>query len=262
MKKEDKHMDNLILTGWGWKEYAVSAAVTLRALNGQADVMGMSKRRLPEFLELEGHGWKHIYLIGLSLGGDEERLASALKFLKRTKVTWVSALPMSDEQERLIAPLLDVRKVDGELFNGSLVKAVGHVFNVDVADILPYTVEGGKVPKSVPQYHELICAAMYAYRNYRDEEPYAQAIRYLANGVREEAWSDKARKLVAHYRRYGNRELIGNSQQMKNLRERINFVAAKAGRARRRSPCRFTTVLPVGQIRSMPSTARALHRSF
>ena len=34
MKKEDKHMDNLILTGWGWKEYAVSAAVTLRALNG------------------------------------------------------------------------------------------------------------------------------------------------------------------------------------------------------------------------------------
>ena len=229
MKKEDKHMDNLILTGWGWKEYAVSAAVTLRALNGQADVMGMSKRRLPEFLELEGRGWKHIYLIGLSLGGDEERLAAALKSLRGTKVTWVSALPMSDEQERLIAPLLDVRKVDGELFNGSLVKAVGHVFDVDVTDVLPYAVEGvegGKVPKSVPQYHELICAAMYAYRNNRDEEPYAQAIRYLANGVREEAWSDKARKLVAHYRRYGNRELIGNSQQMKNLRERINFVAA------------------------------------
>ena len=48
----------LILSGWGWKEYAVSAAVALRALNGQADVMGMSKRRLPEFLELEGHKWK------------------------------------------------------------------------------------------------------------------------------------------------------------------------------------------------------------
>jgi hypothetical protein len=76
MKKECKHMDNLILTGWGWKEYAVSAAVALRALNGQADVMGMSKRRLPEFLELEGRAWKHIYLIGLSLGGDEERLAA------------------------------------------------------------------------------------------------------------------------------------------------------------------------------------------
>ncbi|MBQ4198924.1 MAG: hypothetical protein II649_03470, partial [Kiritimatiellae bacterium] len=145
MKK--MHEDNLILTGWGWKEYAVSAAVTLRALNGRADVMGMSKRRLPEFLEAEGRGWKHIYLIGLSLGGDEERLAAALKSMRGTMVTWVSALPMSDEQERLIAPLLDVRKVDGELFNGSLVKAVGHVFDVDVADVLPYAVEGGKVPK-------------------------------------------------------------------------------------------------------------------
>ena len=219
-------MDNLILTGWGWKEYAVSAAVTLRALNGQADVMGMSKRRLPEFLELEGRGWKHIYLIGLSLGGDEERLAAALKSLRGTKVTWVSALPMNELQERLVAPFLDVREVDGELFNGSLVKAVGHVFDVDVSEVLPYAIEGNKIPKSVPQYHELISAAMYAYRNYRNEKAYALAIRYLAAGVREEAWSDEARMLVKHYQRYGNRELIGNSSQMKNLRERINFVAA------------------------------------
>ena len=218
-------MDNLILTGWGWKEYAVSAAVALRALNGQADVMGMSKRRLPEFLELEGRAWKHIYLIGLSLGGDEERLAAALRSLRGTKVTWVSALPMSDEQERLIAPLLDVRKVDGELFNGSLVKAVGHFFGMDVSGFLPFAVEGCKIPKSVPQYHELISAAMYAYRNYRNEKAYALAIRYLATGVREEAWSEEAHRLVKHHRRYGSRELIGNSEQMQILRERINFVA-------------------------------------
>ena len=124
MKKEDKHMDNLILTGWGWKEYAVSAAVTLRALNGQADVMGMSKRRLPEFLELEGNKWRRIFLIGLSLGGDEARLADALKSLKKTKVTWISSLPMSESQERLLSPLMDVRKADGGLFDGSLVKGV------------------------------------------------------------------------------------------------------------------------------------------
>ena len=35
-------MDTLILTGWGWKEYAVAAAVALKALDGKADVMGMS----------------------------------------------------------------------------------------------------------------------------------------------------------------------------------------------------------------------------
>ena len=50
-------MDTLILTGWGWKEYAVAAAAALRALDGRADVLGMSKRRLPEFLETEGANW-------------------------------------------------------------------------------------------------------------------------------------------------------------------------------------------------------------
>lgn len=217
---------NLILTGWGWKEYAVSAAVALRAMNGQADVMGMSKRRLPEFLEAEGVAWKRIFLIGLSLGGDEARLAAALKSLKGTKVVWVSALPMSEEQERLIAPLLDVRRVDGKLFGGSLVKAVGHVFGVDVGRFLPFAVEDAKIPKSVPRYHELLSAAMYAYRNYRNEGAYAMAIRYLAAGICEEAWGEEAHRIVKHYQRYGNRELIGNSPQMISLRERINFVAA------------------------------------
>ena len=219
-------MDTLVLTGWGWKEYAVAAAVALKALGGKADVMGMSKRRLPEFLEHEGRNWKRIFLVGLSLGGDEARLAAALKVLKRTKVTWISSLPMSESQERLLAPLLDVRKADGGLFDGSLVRAVGDVFGVNVAPFLPFAVEGGKIPKSVPRYHELICAAMYAYRNYRDEKSYSMAIRYLAEGVREDAWSKDAVRIVEHWQRYGSRELIGNSPQMRELRERINSVAA------------------------------------
>ena len=40
-------MTTLILTGWGWKEYAVAAAVLLKALDGKAVVQGMSKRHLP-----------------------------------------------------------------------------------------------------------------------------------------------------------------------------------------------------------------------
>ena len=41
---------DLILTGWGYAEYVASAAVALRALDGRADVYGVSRRRLPEFL--------------------------------------------------------------------------------------------------------------------------------------------------------------------------------------------------------------------
>ena len=75
-------MKILVLTGWGWKEYAVAAAAALEALGGDADVMGMSKRRLPEFMEAEAGSWKRIVLVGLSLGGDEARLEKALKELK------------------------------------------------------------------------------------------------------------------------------------------------------------------------------------
>ena len=155
-------MDTLIITGWGWKEYAVAAAVAFKALGGHAEVMGMSKRRLPEFLEGEGRDWRKIYLLGMSLGGDEARLAAALKALKRTEVTWISALPMSDDQAKTLAPLLRVHQTKGDLFNGALVKAVGDFFKIEIKNFIPFALEGNKIPKSVPPYHELICAAMYA----------------------------------------------------------------------------------------------------
>ena len=42
-------MDNLIVTGWGWKDYAIAAAIALRHYN-KAHIIGMSTRKLPEFL--------------------------------------------------------------------------------------------------------------------------------------------------------------------------------------------------------------------
>ena len=220
-------MNTLILTGWGWKEYAVAAAAALRALEGKAEVLGMSKRRLPEFLETEGANWKRIYLIGLSLAGDEERLAAALKGLRRkTDVAWISALPMTESQTREIAPFLTAHVFSGGPFNGSLVKAVGSVFKTDVDDLLPFAFEGNKIPSTVPPYHELVAAAMHAYRTYQDATSYPTAVRYLALGVAEEAWSGEMKHLVEQYRRYGSRELVGRGPKMKELREEIAQVAA------------------------------------
>ena len=55
-------MKTLILTGWGWREYSVSAAVALKSVDGDADVIGMSRRRLPEFLESYSQKHKRIIL--------------------------------------------------------------------------------------------------------------------------------------------------------------------------------------------------------
>ena len=52
--------DNLILTGWGYVEYVAAAAAALKALGGDADVRGVSRRRLPELMEeLIASGMSH-----------------------------------------------------------------------------------------------------------------------------------------------------------------------------------------------------------
>ena len=185
-------MKTLILTGWGWKEYPVAAAVALRALGGAADVCGMSRRRLPEFLEGYEGPHRRIVLVGIGLGGDEARLARALAALKKrgVRVEWISALDLSPSQRELFASTLTVRL----LLDGTR--------------------------------QELVDAAMFAYRNYQDEQAYAKAIRYLAGGVAEGEWDDEARRVVAHYRRYGGRELVGKSEKMRTLQDRVNRIAS------------------------------------
>ena len=45
----------LILTGWKYSDYALAAALALRHF-GNAEILGMSRRRLPEYLEsVSGH---------------------------------------------------------------------------------------------------------------------------------------------------------------------------------------------------------------
>ena len=217
-------MKDLLLTGWGWKEYPVAAAVALKALNGRADVLGMSRRRLPEFLEAYEGKSKRIIIAGVGLSGDEPRLGAALAALKKkgVRVVWISAIDFTDSQRTEIAPHLEAKVSPDK----TLLEAVGLAFGADITSFAPYAVEGKKTSAEVRAWHELIDASMYAHRNYQDEKSYAKAIAYLANGVRETSWDAEARRVVAHYRRYGNRELVGSSELIKKLRERIERIAS------------------------------------
>ena len=218
-------MKTLILTGWGWTEYAVAAAVALRALKGEADVRGISRRRLPEFLYSEGGNWKRIYLVGIGLAGDETRLVEALKLHRKTEVVWISGIPMAESHQQLMGRLLKAEVHPSGLFNGALVKAVGKAFGVDVAHDLPFAEEKGRVSKTVAVYRELVAAAMYAHRTCQDDRAYETAIRYLAEGVPESAWSEEVRSVVDHYRAYGHRELVGSGEKMRELRSYIERIA-------------------------------------
>ena len=224
--------DSLILTGWGYAEYVASAAVALRALGGNADVLGVSRRRLPEYLtELtlvrDALRWKRIYILGVALSGDPDVLATALTKLKTrgVKVTWISAIAMPEQVAEVLEGKLDV-----EYREGSLLEAVGQAFGNDVLEFMPFT-SVGRSPRDrrattdVHAYFTLIDAAQFYYRNYQDEALYATAARYLANGIRPAAWEANVRRAVEHYDRYGGRELLGKSREIATLQERINRVA-------------------------------------
>ena len=213
-------MENLILTGWGWKDYACAAALALRHWK-KADVFGMSTRRLPEFLYYEAHGYKNIVILGVGLSGDPELLEKALKKLKAKSVcvSWISSIEVPESISAAIQSALDIF-VDGD----GITDAVSLCYNLPYDDIRPLTAEGYPGRKALP-YHQLIEAAMYSYRNYQDEKSYGDAIRHIANGDPESRWSESERQLVEHYKRCGNRELIGKSPAMKGLLEKINMVA-------------------------------------
>ena len=214
---------NLILTGWGYPEYVAAAAVALKALNGRSDVRGVSRRRLPEMLSGIDKNCKRVYLLGVSLSGDVPALAAVLKGLKvrGVKVLWISALEMPDWMQDDLKGLLEVR-VDDD----SLLSAVGGAFGVDVTPWMSFLNSGKKVPAVTASYLNLIEAAQFFYRNYQDETLYATAVRYLSLGMDSAAWSPEVKEALAHYARFGGRELIGRSPLMADLQSRINTVAA------------------------------------
>ena len=211
--------ETLIITGWGWNDYACAAAAALRHFK-QADVRGMSTRRLPEYLA-EAASYKKIVIVGVGLSGDPERLRGALDKLarKETNVCWLSALPMPEN----VFPD-GCSNLDTFVRDDWLAGVVAAKYNVPCDDLRPVCEEKPR-DLAARQYQLLLAAAMYAYRNYQDERSYGDAIRHLANRDPESRWTESERQLVEHYKRYGDRELVGKSPVMEELRERINVIA-------------------------------------
>ena len=87
----------LLLTGWDSdaRDYAHAAALALLAYP-DAEIRGVSKARLPEALET-AKGFARILVLGVSLGGEPQRLARSVRALASQGVSlrWISALPPS-----------------------------------------------------------------------------------------------------------------------------------------------------------------------
>ena len=217
-------MKKLILTGWGWRDYACAAALALRHHPGAA-VLGISTRRLPEFLR-EATGYGEIIILGVGLTGEPALLESALEELaaRKTKVAWISVLggPKSiGEGIRSRMEMQVVPNVD------NLMEAVNKAYGLPRDENLAQILQTEKPTAKAKRIQLLLDAAQYMYRNYQDETAYADAIRHLACGDDESRWTEAEKRMVEHYQRYGGRELVGKSPAIRDLIGRVNRIAEK-----------------------------------
>lgn len=213
-------MKTLILTGWGRPDSACAAAAALRHFRDQANIKGISIRRLPEFL-LEVSGYTRIVITGVGLSGNPELLAKALTRLteKKIMVCWISCL---DFPECIGGEIR--AQLNAFIAGGSLTDAVSQCYGLACDDLLALGQDDNPKLLALP-WQQLLAAAMYFYRNYQDERAYADAIRHLAHADSEAKWTSAERNMVAHYLRYGSREIVGRSEAMGKLLDAINRIA-------------------------------------
>lgn len=214
-------MKTLILTGWEWKDYACAGALALRKFK-DSEVLGMSTRRLPEFLN-EAIGYNAIFILGVGLSGNPHLLEKAVNKLVNAGVVlrWVSAYEYPENLSQKLRSKLNV-------FVGGtgITDATSRCFNIPYDDLAPL-IQQDKPPATVRDYHQLIEAAMYFYRNYQDEKVYSDVIRHIANGDPKTKWSDREKQMIKHYIRFGNRELVGKSDTIQDLLRRINLIGPR-----------------------------------
>ena len=209
-----KKTATLILTGWDSDShgYAHCAALALLAYP-DADVRGVSKARLPEKLEAV-KGYTRVLILGVSLGGDPQRLARSVRALTSQGVAlrWISALTPSASVDGATLKALSpyVRDI-------SLQEAVCACLGV----------EDG-LAEAVKANAPLLDAAGYAHRNLDDDSVIGAASRHVARGEGPKAWSADEQALVRSHSALSSAPLTGHSPAMSEIRRVIRQLARHA----------------------------------
>ena len=207
-------IQDLIITGVGYFDYALAGATAIKALGDNAKVVGLSKAKLPNKLAEVAAGKKRVFMLGISLEGDVEALKSALEDLARRKVTveWLSVLEPEVATKKALERLVKMTVLERD----SLEEAAAEYFGARL---------GAMPVDTTAKYEELVEAALFRQRVYHDDKTYGEAVSLLAAGIDPAVWGNLMVKAVDHYRRFGGRELVGCSDAIRRLKERIAAVA-------------------------------------
>ena len=233
---------NLILTGWSKNSYLAGAAAALAALNGKADIAGVSMDALASVLAERGLDYSTVYVLGVGLTKNIPQILAALKSLKKkhVKTVWLSGMRVAPEfaAEVCIEGEDPAKRGFDELWDepcGSLVDAIARYFGTineeDVRFFRSYEQPVADRSSSVGKYQTLVNVSGYMHRTRGDDSIYEAAIHALYMRVKPTMWEAKLREAFEDYNRYGRRELAGVSNAMAKVRREI-LQAAKYERAR------------------------------
>ena len=216
----------MILTGYGWIDYACAAAVLLRKYP-KAEVCGVSKGRFPEFLsDIAMQSDKlpsHIIILGVGLTSDFPRLLNAVKKLHsdNVKLEFFSVLPM--EQPATEKSLEKYMEIHIDENCARLAEFINAHYQIQAEDLCELALDKQDKNAHLNTWYYLIQAAMHQYRAYQNPAAYPEAIRSLSAG-RPGAISPAQHKMLEHYRQYGHRELVGKSKAIDKLRGIVNTI--------------------------------------
>lgn len=219
----------LILSGWT-VDFACSASLVYRQFSG-ADIIGMSKRRLPEYLNGlasdKNIDYDKIFMLGIPLMEDAKKLIAACRKLHNKKVDliWLCSYPIPHkipagvEKYLCIPPVSETARLCR--LTADYLKIPRTIPDyVNIEKIVKFA-EEGKGTDAAKQRSMLISAGMSRFRRFQDKETFPEIIRLIAGNS---YLGDREKKLLVEYSQFGKRELRGSSQavtQIKSLSKKV-----------------------------------------
>ena len=216
-------MKRMILTGWGYPDYGCAAAAALRDCR-EAQILGISMEKLPDWLNAEGDRFEEIYILGVGLTADPVALELAAKRLAlefKVRLCWLST-----ERPKVTQSLLDV--LNAEIRPGiPLTEVVGSHFEVPFKD-LQSVCEKRKHDPNGEAWRELLEAAAFCYRMYGQSSVYPDVIRKLSLSPSPPAkWGSEEKKILDLFHEFGAREIKGGSKAIRKVRSDLAKFAKR-----------------------------------
>lgn len=222
----------LISRSWALGSAGFGAAL-MRCLKCRADAFALHTNELGHFLEHRAARYGHIFIVGIPFSGEEEQTVAVMGRLKKegVAVEWVGN-HLRVEERALMKRLRESGLVSfltktGWDLSTDFEPALKDRFGVDVSDLtcLGDIVLGDEYCVNNETSLEMVNAALWFQDTYGLEEIYGLVLRALAEKRTGTDMDSRLSDVLAHYRRFKRRELIGDSATMVELREKVKRIS-------------------------------------